>query len=657
MSIQFGRWNFEGQPPAPGYMGKVRAVLAPYGPDSSETYSKGGVDILYHALHTTRESHRETQPHISLSGAVMTWDGRLDNRAELIGEFRNVLTTDSTDLFIVATAYEKWGNRCFSRLIGDWALSIWNPLNRSLILAKDPIGTRHLYYSPDINQITWSTVIDPLVLFAGKTFEICEEYIAGWLSTMFPATYLTPYVGIHAVSPSSFVVLRPGGQSVRKYWDFDSGKKIRYRSDFEYEEHFRAVFATAVQRRLRSDRPVLAELSGGMDSSSIVCMADALFARAAADAPRLDTISWFDDSYDDVEPDTNELHWVKKVEEKRSRTGHHINLRELKAREARLPRPLALEFEDSEFAATPSRVSDFSRRYATYMLSQGHRVSLSGVGGEEPTGGGVPVPTPELQNLLARAHFFALARQLNAWAAKMRRPRLRLLWEAVRGFLPRMRVPNMDPWFSPGFTRRNYAALCGYPSRVNLCGPLPSFQENITNLNFIRRLLAYCGLRSELLCERRYPYLDRQILEFAYAIPREQLVRVGQRRSLMKRALVGIVPEELLKRRQKASPEDKPQRGVMTEWRNLAGLGRHGVTASLGILDPNRFSKALLTAQRIEEVPMESLTRTLILEFWLRHLTTRGVLAPMPAESETYYTSSLNVEEVQAPARSTNSAS
>src|SRR5256886_7410856 len=117
MSVQFGRWNFEGQPPGPDYVEKVSAALAPYGPDSNETYCKGGVHILYRAFRTTKESHRETQPHISPSGAVITWDGRLDNRAELISELRNVLAFDSTDVAIVAAAYEKWGANFYAKLI------------------------------------------------------------------------------------------------------------------------------------------------------------------------------------------------------------------------------------------------------------------------------------------------------------------------------------------------------------------------------------------------------------------------------------------------------------------------------------------------------------------------------------------------------------
>jgi asparagine synthase (glutamine-hydrolysing) len=144
MSVQFGRWNFEGQPPAPDYVEKVSATLAPYGPDSNESYSKGGLSILYRAFHTTKESRCERQPHISFSGAVITWDGRLDNRAELISELRDSSTANATDVAIVAAVYDKWGAKCLDKLIGDWALSIWNPGERSMLLAKDPIGAPSL---------------------------------------------------------------------------------------------------------------------------------------------------------------------------------------------------------------------------------------------------------------------------------------------------------------------------------------------------------------------------------------------------------------------------------------------------------------------------------------------------------------------------------
>jgi asparagine synthase (glutamine-hydrolysing) len=665
MSVQFGRWNFEGQPPAPDYFEKVSATLAPFGPDSNEFYSKGNVRILYRAFHTTKESRDEKQPWICPSGAVITWDGRLDNRADLISALLDSATINSTDVSIVAAAYEKWGANCLGKLIGDWALSIWNPREHSVLLAKDPIGTKHLYYSFDDKQLTWSTILDPLVLFAGRTFEICGEYIAGWFATMYPAAHLTPYVGIHAVPPCSSVLLQAGKHTIGKYWNFDHGKHIRYRTDGEYEEHFRTVFATALQRRLRSDHPILGELSGGMDSSSIVCMADTIIARGTAVTPRLDTISWYDDSYDHIEPDWNERPYFTKVEEKRGRPGHHINIRELTRRETGTQRSFAFEFENGWFAVTPDASRDHHelfKQYSALVRSQGYRVTLSGIGGDDVMGGGVPTPMPEFQNLMARARFVTLAHQLNAWAAKMRKHRLPLLWEASRRFitasLPTECIPIAPaPWFDPAFVRRNHAALRGYPFRVKLFGPLPSFQDNIGTLNLVRRFVTHCVRLSEPVRDVRFPYFDRTLLEFMYAIPREQIVRTGQRRSLMKRALIGIVPNELLNRHRKAFVPPEPSRNSSMEWPGVDEVGQRLVSSSVGIVDGNRFLEALQKARRNEEVSIGSLKRTLKLESWLRHLTIQGVLTNAMATERQRHLSSLEAKTIPKPVQPKSSAS
>jgi asparagine synthase (glutamine-hydrolysing) len=662
MSVQFGRWNFEGQPPSRGYIEKVSATLAPYGPDNSDSYSKGGTTILYRAFHTTKESHCEKQPCISSSGDVITWDGRLDNRAELISELCNSLTINSPDVAIVAASYEKWGVNCLGKLIGDWALSIWNPRERFVLLAKDPLGTKHLYYSFDDKQLTWSTILDPLVLLAGKTFEICEEYIAGWFAIHLPAAHLTPYVGIHAVRPSSFVLLRPGKHIVSKYWDFDPGKAIRYRTNAEYEEHFRSVFATAVQRRIHSDRPILADLSGGIDSSSIVCMADLVIARGHSDCPRLDTVTWYDKS----KPNWGEFSHFTNVEQKRGRVGHHIDFSSLKGEGPQ--RPFGTEFASDRFAATPipnNGTSEVFRQNAAYIRSQGYRVTLCGIGGGEVTGDGVPTPTPEFQNLLARLRFVTLGRQLKTWAAKMRKPQLPLLWEALRGFVFRdisECANRVAPWFRRGFLRRNRAAFCGYPSRVKMFGPLPSFQHNLRTLDADRRLLALWLPKPEPLREVRFPYLDRDFLEFMYAIPREQIVGVGRRRFLMKRALVGIVPDEILNRKKKemipqATSTDVSAESTSAEWPNSVEIGQHIVASSIAIIDQNRFREALQRARRNEEFHIESVKNTLILESWLRRLTSQRILANSISNKRQDDFFSFDVKELHGPAHSKSSAS
>lgn len=614
MSVQFGRWNFDGQPVDQDSLERVGSSIAPYGPDDGGFYSRNNVCIRYRAFHTTKDSRLEVQPHILPSGAVLTWDGRLDNRAELIHRLRDILTGSSTDVSIVAAAYEEWGCKCFAKLIGDWALSIWDEGTRSLILAKDPIGTRHLYYALDNKQVTWCTILDPLVLFADRPFSLNEEYIAGWLS-FFPAAHLTPYVGILAVPPSSSVLIRAEKCMIGRYWDFAPRKRVRYNTDAEYEEHFREVFAQAVRRRLRSDNPILAELSGGMDSTSIVCVADTVIAQGVAETPHLDTVSYYDDS----EPNWNERPYFTKVEEKRGRTGCHIDVASY---ENAFP-----EYTKNRFASTPNSgacPTNSAKRFMAYLTERGSRVVLSGIGGDEVTGG-VPSPMPELEDLLASASFRTLVHQLKLWALNKRKPWFHLLFEAARGFFPRALVGaprHMRPagWLNPRFVKKHRAALIGYPSRLEIFGAMPSFQDSVSTLSGLQRQLGCDGLAPESLYEKRYPFLDRELLEFMYAVPREQLVRPGQRRSMMRRALVGIVPDEILNRKRKAFVSRSPIAAISSERNKLSEITRDMVIGSLGIVDQRVFAESIERARHGEEIPVGAMMRTLAIEYWLRHL-------------------------------------
>lgn len=626
MSVQFGKCNFDGKPLEPEDLTEVRPVIAPFGPDGEGYICKDNFAVLYRSFHTTKESRREATPHITASGGVLTWDGRLDNRRDLIEGLAGELSPDSTDLQIVAAAHERWGTAAFRELIGDWAISLWSPNDQSLILAKDFVGTRHLYYAIERNQVTWCTILDPLVLFARHRFKLEEEYVAGWLS-FFPATHLTPYVGIQAVPPASFVRLIRGKQTVTKYWDFDPGKRIRYRAESEYEEHFRSVFAQSVRRRLRSDSPVLAELSGGMDSSSIVCMAGLIIAQQYSEAPGLDTISYYSNS----EPNWNERPYFTSVENKLGRIGCHIDVD--------LQKSFSLDFDSNSFAATPNCTdkcaSEAVKQFESWVISHRNRVLVSGIGGDEVTGG-LPTAIPELEDLLARARFIQLASRLKLWALSRRKPWFHLLFEAARGFQP-PEIGGVPPYMCPpswlhrDFVKRHRRALTGYPLRVKLFGALPSFQENLSILEALRRQIACDALPSEPPYEKRYPYLDRDLLEFIFACPREQLVRPGQRRSLMRRSLVGIVPSELLNRKRKAFVVRSPLLALSTEQTRLSEMSEMMLVTSFGILDPEAFRLALRQACQGQEVAIVTLMRVLGIESWLRKCERNKILTGCPS--------------------------
>lgn len=609
MSVQFGRWNLDGTPVEKTCLEDIRPILARYGPDGSSSYSGPNISILYSAFHTTRESRFETQPHITNTGAVLTWDGRLDNRDELISQLSDRLAIDAPDVSVVGAAYDKWGTVCFAKLVGAWALSIWDSSSGLLTLAKDAVGTRHLFYSVDRDRATWCTLLGPLVLLTGKTLELSEEYLAGWLSH-FPAPHLTPYASIHSVPPSCVVSVRTGKLTIRKYWEFDPGKRISYQTDAEYEEHFRSAFGKAVQRTLRSDHPVLAELSGGRDSSSIVCMADCLLARASAETPRLDTVSYYDDS----EPNWNERPYFTSVEERRGRGGCHIAVSS----------SFDFRYERGWFDASPgsfaSRLSKTRRQLAMCMTSGGHRVLLSGIGGDEVTGG-VPAPQSELQDLLLAAQVMALARQLKLWSLSSRRPWFHIFGEVVSGFFPSSLVglpKNKRPlaWLDPCFVKRNQAALRGYQTRIRLCGPSASFQEDVSTLAGLQRQLSCAPLSADPPYDKRYPFLDRDLLEFLFAIPRTQILRPGQSRSLMRRALRGIVPDEILNRKRKAFVARAPLLALASA--SMSGnIGQGTLLAAMKIIIQERFADALKEARVGLEVPIVGLSRTAVLESWL----------------------------------------
>src|SRR6266851_6452844 len=145
MSVQAGIWNFDGQPISREFLAQISQGVKEYGPDDETTFLDGPIGMLYRPFHTTTESRLEHQPHISASGRIIMWDGRLDNRDELISCLGDDLRDYLTDVSIVTAVFDRWGTSGFSKLIGDWAITIWDPREKELILSVDYIGIKHLF--------------------------------------------------------------------------------------------------------------------------------------------------------------------------------------------------------------------------------------------------------------------------------------------------------------------------------------------------------------------------------------------------------------------------------------------------------------------------------------------------------------------------------
>src|SRR5260370_17864991 len=134
MSVQEGLGDFGREPVDRAVLERISTLIP--GPDEKFSYVSGPVGMLHCAYKATMDTPVERQPVVAPSGIVLTWDGRLDNRDELLRELSPLDSVRKSDLAIVIAAYERWGTSCFQRLRGDWAVSIWNPIQQILVLAK-----------------------------------------------------------------------------------------------------------------------------------------------------------------------------------------------------------------------------------------------------------------------------------------------------------------------------------------------------------------------------------------------------------------------------------------------------------------------------------------------------------------------------------------
>jgi asparagine synthase (glutamine-hydrolysing) len=605
----------------PSEFEKLYAAIAPYGIDEGGTYIDGPIGMAYRAFHTTLESRRERQPHKSSCGTVFTWDGRLDNREELMNQLSGDLAADSTDLAIVVAAFDRWGTNCFGRLVGDWAITIWIPEHRELIFVVDFMAIRHIFYHTMSHCVRWSTDLTTLVQLSDEQFHLDEDYLAGYFAND-PDTHLTPYREIRQVPAGHCVRIGKGLTSVERFWRFKPTSRLRYKTDVEYEEHFRQVFRQAVRRRLRSDSPILGELSGGLDSSSIICVADDLLAKETVQTARLDTLSY----YDATEPDGDDSIYFPKIEEKRGRIGAHIN--------AGSPRDAATSLECIEFSGMPAdlgRSSKLDQERAAIVQQGGYRAILSGIGGDEFMGG-VPDPSAQLADLLVQFRLPLLAKQLMAWSLVKRVPCLHLLCRAAAELLPNsasrhlLKQARIEPWVERKFASRTGMAIRQLDVDEHFGLWLPSRRSSIASVALMANRMAK-GTTSRLALEEpRYPYLDRSLVEFVLSIPASQLLRPGERRSLMRRALAGTVPREILARSTKQIGARAYLVMLERNWKKLECMFSAPISTRFGYIDHERFLQHLVEAKAGKETHVVRMLKTISLELWLCDLERRRLL-------------------------------
>jgi asparagine synthase (glutamine-hydrolysing) len=420
-----------------------------------------------------------------------------------------------------------------------------------------------------------------------------------------------------------------GQLRVRRFWGLDPNREIRYKTDAEYEEHFRHLFREAVRCRLRVDGPVWAELSGGLDSSSIVCMADQIIKSGEAQASRLETVSLV---YDEASK-SDERKYIRFVEEKIGRKGLY-----LREDDYRMLTPRAI----GNTATIPNPINNFAeywRALNEMMRERGACVLLSGKGGDEILSS-AREPAPELADLLVQWRLTMLHRRLRVWSQSLKKPYLALLWhKAVVQALPRklQAVCRRGPeakilkLYDQEFVKR-------MKMRERLLGPPDVFffrdtigrSQSIRFLRIVRELSS--GYYRELSdAEISYPFTHRPLVEFMQAIPFDQRVRPSETRSLLRRSLRDLLPAEIANRKGKTLNTEAAFRAVAREWPGLHRTLADARVCSYGYVNSEALLVALEQARQGRDPRSLSLVFLIPLEYWLRCLEHRNSLASRAA--------------------------
>jgi asparagine synthase (glutamine-hydrolysing) len=237
----------------------------------------------------TLEEQEERQPLVSSeSGCAIVAHVRLDNRDDLLARLPGRVGPGASDAEIILRAYECWGVDAAKHLLGDFAFVVWDPGKQRMVCARDTSGQRGLFYRVDRGTFAAASEIhqlfqDPTVPVTPNEARIRDALVPFNVFQNEKQQAETFYAGIRSVLPGHVLVVDRESVRTEQYWDLEPPAELRYRHDDEYADHFQALFSEVVRSRLRSAYPMGIMLSGGLDSTSIACVAQELYQSGRAE--------------------------------------------------------------------------------------------------------------------------------------------------------------------------------------------------------------------------------------------------------------------------------------------------------------------------------------------------------------------------------------
>ncbi len=543
------------------------------GPDGDGQWVDEQVGIGHQSHKTTPEAVFEQQP-TRVGDVVVAFDGRLDNRPELFELLSDPPSPSeqTADSQLLLAAYREWGTSCLTHLVGAFAFVIWDGKRERVFCARDHFGVKPLYYHHDDGIFAVASEQKALLEVPSVDRMLDQVKVGDFLTGTFEDKSNTFFSSIRRLEPSHAISVSSERADHWQYWTLDPTRTITLSSDGAYERRFRELFEQAVSCRLRSSGTVGADLSGGMDSSSITVMARKLL-------PSAQPLHTFSNVFDDARA-SDEREFIETIGHRPGITSHYVFLDNVSAL---TDREMLMEYFDEP----PHNTMNFAQ-WEDMKRAQdiGVDVVLSGALGDSAISYGLGL----LPELFRTGQWRLLNRELRAMGAINGASRRALFLNHTLKPL----VPQAATWRfnqlrgEPVLEQDANAAL--NPQFVEQIGLRDRYRE----LNDLGSVLRRSGRRWQhrsLLSgetpatfetvnqmgalfdvESRYPFTDKRLVEFSLAMPATQQLKDGWTRSIMRRSIPDLLPGKIQWRPWKTSVSSAFWNALRTEETQLRTL-------------------------------------------------------------------------------------
>jgi asparagine synthase (glutamine-hydrolysing) len=552
-----GSWHRDGAPLAGEECARMQSALAIYGRDRSDRWDGGNIALGIQLARLVPEDRFDRQPFVSEDGRfVLVADIRIDNRLELaealdIPADRLALMADAE---LLLAAWVRWGREAIPRIYGDFAFVVWDAQSQRLFLARDYPGSRPLFYHVGNGWIAFASMVKGLHALPGVSVAPDMDVLANHLLLLPPSGSRSFFSGVRRVEPGGLTVIAADGVIDSSIWYHPPAPLPEGGDPSDLVDRVREVFTQAVDARLRSVRPVAANLSGGLDSGAAVAVAARLL---AASQRRLTAFTHV--PLPDVPIDEPQGRFADEGPRARILAAGHANIDHVlvDSRDRQIIDDLA---ESAYFAEFPN-LNLCNNLWITEIARQasvtGHGVMLVG------TWGNMTLSYHGHQNLgelLARGRILAWLREAYASYRRESMSLKSLFFNSIRPMLPpsvefflrrfsknpAIRIENVSSIQVGGSGVGRYSARGQDSSSAPLVLPrgrvasvmhIFKFQEILTLLR--KGLLGRYGI------DYRDPYGDRRLLDLCFALPDSLFLRDGEPKWLYQQVFAEIVPDAI----------------------------------------------------------------------------------------------------------------